>query len=337
MGLSCLHHVSIVGAMYGFHPNPETEMAKKAIAVATEHYGDHPDLDLLFFWIDNAVDGGAKEYLQRAIKSPHRHVRGNALQTLASMYAAEARVPSLFDANLKLLRRNPEKNAAAISRYSQLRERWKTDPQAARVAALRLFVEVVEQYADVLESPRTNYGPVLLKVSRGPTDELTEQKRRTLGKLAEAAQFELTNLTIGQVAPEIAGEDAFGQELMLSAHRGKVVVVMFSFKGCGPCEAMYPDNRKLLEQYKGRPFIILGVMGDPTVATVKEVVQEGKITWPVWWDGGIRGPITSRWNVKGWPEIYVLDHHGVIRYRELSSDLLALAVPELVEEAEKGP
>jgi len=127
--------------------------------------------------------------------------------------------------------------------------------------------------------------------------------------------------------PEIDQADASGKPLKLSDYRGKVVVLMFSFKGCGPCEAMYPDNRQLLEAYAGRPFAILGVMGDQTIDTVQEAVADKKITWPLWWDGGgTHGPLATRWNVRGWPEIYVLDHRGTIRYRELRGEVLAQAV-----------
>jgi len=97
---------------------------------------------------------------------------------------------------------------------------------------------------------------------------------------------------------------------------------------------MYPDNRKLIESYQGRPFAFVGVMGDDTIDTVKEAVAEQKITWPVWWDSGRPGPLATRWNVSGWPEVYVLDHQGIIRYREITREVLAQAVAELVAIAE---
>ena len=99
---------------------------------------------------------------------------------------------------------------------------------------------------------------------------------------------------------------------------------------------MYPTNRQLIETYDGRRFTFLGVMGDETIDTVKASIEGKAITWPVWWDGGIRGPISTRFNVRGWPEIYVLDHKGIIRYREIHGEILAKAVAKLVEEAERG-
>jgi hypothetical protein len=46
--------------------------------------------------------------------------------------------------------------------------------------------------------------------------------------------------------------------------------------------------------------------------------------------------LATRWNVTRWPEIYVLDHHGVIRYRALRGEMLELAVSRLVERAEQS-
>ena len=45
-----------------------------------------------------------------------------------------------------------------------------------------------------------------------------------------------------------ADEIVEGKTMRLSDLRGNVVVLMFSYTGCGPCERMYPDNRKLVEK-----------------------------------------------------------------------------------------
>jgi peroxiredoxin len=272
------------------------------------------------------------------MESPHRHVRGTARFALARLRHSESWVPASFDSKLGLLGTDPVKYAAEIERYSKLRQRWNNvDSAASRLEALRLLDETVEQYGDVLGAPRTTYGATLLKVERGEKDALTQQLRPRLLQRAESLKFEIQNLSIGQPAPEIAGPDAFGNDLKLSDHRGKAVVIMFSFKGCGPCEAMYPDSLKLLEIYAGRPLAFVGVVGDTELATVKETVEEKTITWPVWWDGRVRpGPLATRWNVSGWPEVFVLDHQGIIRYRELRGDELSLAVAQLVEAAEQA-
>ena len=51
--------------------------------------------------------------------------------------------------------------------------------------------------------------------------------RETMGKAAKNNLFELRNLSIGKVAPDIVGEDVDGTPMKLSDYRGKVVVLDF--------------------------------------------------------------------------------------------------------------
>ena len=50
---------------------------------------------------------------------------------------------------------------------------------------------------------------------------------RTYGDLADGYLFEIRNLAIGKVAPDIEGEDLDGKKFKLSDYRGKVVVIDF--------------------------------------------------------------------------------------------------------------
>ena len=57
--------------------------------------------------------------------------------------------------------------------------------------------------------------------------------------------------------------------------------------------------------------------------------------WPSWWDQSDGdGPIATRWNVRAWPTIYILDHHGVIRYKKFPRNDLGALVDTLLKEME---
>ena len=98
---------------------------------------------------------------------------------------------------------------------------------------------------------------------------------------------------------------------------------------------MYPHERSLVKRLEGKPFALLGINSDPK-ERLRQAMKRENITWRSWWDGGnTRGPIAKAWNIKGWPTIYVLDHKGVIRYREVRGKNMDEAVDRLLKEIEK--
>ncbi|WP_435018058.1 TlpA family protein disulfide reductase [Tundrisphaera sp. TA3] len=161
--------------------------------------------------------------------------------------------------------------------------------------------------------------------------------RRSVGAIAEGELFALRHLGIGQVAPEIEGKDHEGKPFKLGDYRGKVVVVVFSASWCGPCVGMYPEERALAKKLEGRPFALLGVNADADVGTLKAAIASGEITWRCWWDGGMDGPITTRWGVSGIPETYLIDAAGVIRRKNLRGEELERAVLTLLDGPPAGP
>src|SRR5215510_5431585 len=101
---------------------------------------------------------------------------------------------------------------------------------------------------------------------------------------------------------------------------------------------MYPHERSLVKRLEGKPFALIGVNSDPDKELLKPRLEKEKITWRSFWNGpeGTAGPISRAWNVRGWPTIYILDHKGVIRFKQLRDKHMDKAVDELLAEAEGG-
>jgi peroxiredoxin len=140
-------------------------------------------------------------------------------------------------------------------------------------------------------------------------------------------------IAIGRPAPDIVGEDASGQPLRLADHRGKVVVLVFGAHFWKPCREMLPHERSLVQRYAGRPLALLGVSLDEEREEVVQVAARNGVTWPSWWDG-VDGPIASQWGIRSLPNIFVIDHRGIIRFHQVRGAELDSAVEQLVREAE---
>lgn len=233
-------------------------------------------------------DSLAAERLLRGAmsRSPHRRVRGMACHYLAEVLEDRAD-------KLRSLARNPE----ATRNCEELlgAEGWKTfsrrGAEDLTAEAEALYERIIADYAD-----------------------LDTSRKQPLGVLDAGRLFRLRALRVGQVAPDIEGEDADGKRLRLGDYRGKVVLLTFSGNWCGPCRGFYPKERELVAKLKDRPFAALSVNTDEDRGTQRKSIDSGEITWRCWWDGGTGGPITLRWGVYYFPTVFVLDHEGIIRF-----------------------
>ena len=97
---------------------------------------------------------------------------------------------------------------------------------------------------------------------------------------------------------------------------------------------MYPHERSLVKTLSDKPFALIGVNSDRDREKLKEVLKEKDITWRSFWNGpqGTGGPISKKWNVSGWPTIYVLDAEGKIRFKNVRGEKMDEAIQELLAE-----
>ena len=94
---------------------------------------------------------------------------------------------------------------------------------------------------------------------------------------------------------------------------------------------MYPHERSLVEKYADAPFAIVGVNSDSDMRKVREICKKKDLSWPSFFDGGgTDGPISTKWGVRGWPTVYVLDHEGVNRSTNGGGDALDKVLEELI-------
>lgn len=160
------------------------------------------------------------------------------------------------------------------------------------------YSEVIEKYP-AISTPDGNF-----RIGEKATAELARLRN-------------LLKLSVGNIAPNIEGEDLEGLRFKLSDYRGKVVLLGFSGYWCSSCRAMLQQERLLVKNLAGKPFVLLGVNSDTDREKMMQIQKKEQITWRSFWDGldGTRGPIDTAWNIGSWPTLFLIDNQGIIRRR----------------------
>ena len=291
------------------------EIEQQAWDILAAHHTQRGNLPQLCFRATD-YDGPAQQrFLRGLLEQPNlsRDYRGFATVALAELLLQKMELIEYRQS------RPPAESAFEKHLQSRKAPDWGEDllpenREAFKDESMRLFRVALAEYADV---PVGFSAPGFRNLKQ-------------LGDKAGRSLHALEHLTLGAQAPNIVGHDLQGDSLDLRDHQGKVVVISFWFTGCGPCMGLIPTEQRLVETYKDRPFVLLGVSGDETAEQARKTAEEHGITWPSWLDGK-NGPIVRDWNVLGWPTTYILDKQGRIVAKNLPGEALEDKVKELMD------
>lgn len=274
-----------------------------AINVLADRYADHAESEALFERLVNSPFPSARVYLEAVFaKHPSAEVRGRA-----GFHAA------LF-----------------LKAYCDTVYQLGIMPVWAKNVELFMGADAFQQMKNTDTAPLLRHmEDLLVKVQK--EYPLVPYKRTYLVRATQNELFELRHLAIGKTIPEIETEDTEGKKFKLSDYRGKVVLLVFWGTWCGHCMKMLPQERALVKRYEGQPFAIVGVNSDADREKLKPALVKHQITWRSFWDEN--DAIATRWNVQGWPAIYVLDQKGVIRSKFMRDEMLDRVIGDLMKEA----
>ena len=141
-----------------------------------------------------------------------------------------------------------------------------------------------------------------------------------------------TAIAVGQMAPEIALQDASGKIQTLSSLKGKYVLVDFWASWCGPCRAENPNVVNAYEKYKNKNFTILGVSLDDNKANWMEAIKADKLNWlqisdlKKW-----ESVAVSAYQIDGIPFNVLLDPEGKIVATDLRGEALQNTLSTLLK------
>ncbi len=99
---------------------------------------------------------------------------------------------------------------------------------------------------------------------------------------------------------------------------------------------MLPHEKTLVKRLANDPFALIGINSDGDADSVLPRLKEEGINWRQAIDGTPEGPWAKKWNVQGWPTLYLVDAKGIIREKWLGSpgdEVLDAKIDELVAEA----
>lgn len=159
------------------------------------------------------------------------------------------------------------------------------------------------------------------------TDEPADGfRQRVRGKL-----YRMENLVVGKAAPELTGKGADGNELRLSDHRGKVVVLDFWGFWCGSCREELPHLKALAARHPD-DLVVFGVNAGDSPDVFRTQARLNEIAWPnIVLGDDFSLPIDL--GIDMYPTTFVLDRTGTIRAVDPGDDLDRL-VAELVATTE---
>jgi thiol-disulfide isomerase/thioredoxin len=117
---------------------------------------------------------------------------------------------------------------------------------------------------------------------------------------------------LGMVATVMTPGTVFGEDLDLSAYRGKVVYVDFWASWCTPCRESFPWLSGLVQQYRSRNFVVIAVNVDHDRKLAERFLGGTPANFPVIYDPD--GDIAASYKIVGMPSAVLIDRLGKTRF-----------------------
>jgi len=135
-----------------------------------------------------------------------------------------------------------------------------------------------------------------------------------LGMVAGVAWYALPTAAVqvkeGSIAPDFLLKDLNGAENSLPT--GKVVLLNFWATWCPPCRKEMPSMVSLYQKLKNHGLNVVAVSVDMNIDDLAGFVREYSIPFEVLHDA--TGNISHRYGVFRYPESFLIDRTGKIRY-----------------------
>lgn len=137
-------------------------------------------------------------------------------------------------------------------------------------------------------------------------------------KLAKVSQLE-----VGQQAPDFTIKGADQKAIKLSDFKGKYVLLDFWASWCGPCRREMPHVKAAYEQFKGNNFQVFAVSIDSDAAAWKKALEEDNMPFVHALDVKGKQSVGDLYMVRAIPTNFLIDSTGKIIAKNLRGEELS--------------
>ena len=137
--------------------------------------------------------------------------------------------------------------------------------------------------------------------------------------ITSTSSAQLSNLSVGDVAPDFTLTDIHGGTHTLSSYTGagKVVLIDFFFRNCGPCQGVAPIVNDFHHKYgcNQGDIIVLGISDRDNDATVQEFedLYPGTNPYPAGGTDGGGAGIATTYGPSAFPTICLIGADGLVK------------------------
>ena len=136
----------------------------------------------------------------------------------------------------------------------------------------------------------------------------------------------------GEIPPDELGHSVSGDDVTVSSHKGKVVIVTFWASWCGPCRQELPVLGKLQKAVGREHLEVIAVNFKEDQREFRNVLRANKDI-ALTYVHDRRGVISDRYGVTSLPNMFIIDREGRIAHvhRGYSPQMLEGFVNEMLE------
>jgi len=128
----------------------------------------------------------------------------------------------------------------------------------------------------------------------------------------------------GKPFPPLILTDTSGNELAVSALKGKIVLIDVWSSWCVPCREQIPEIKKLYKKYNSKGLEIIGISMDDNKQNWLKAIQKDRQTWKAYCEfrNWRYNKFAIRFYVYAIPANYLIDENGILVGQDLSTEAL---------------